>query len=624
MSLPPGDDAGYLAPGRGPAQNARMPKDIHAEIIADLASALNDWLAQRGDHPPATLVLPTREGAGDLALPCHPYAKTLRLSPQVIATQLAEVLSAHPLVASTEAVAGFLNVRLSWGAVATRVLPWALTDDAALGRSEALSGRRILVEYCSPNTNKPLHLGHTRNIVLGSTVAALARAAGAEVVQINLINDRGVHICKSMLAYQRFGEGLTPEATGRKSDHYVGELYVKFERAFQAEYDEKTKGRGEPVDKDAYFNTESELGGQVRQMLQAWEADEPAVRALWRTMNGWCERGFEATYQRMGVRFDQVDRESQTYLLGKDLIAAGIDAGVFERDPSGAVVFDLTRIGLEGKKAVLRSDGTSVYTTQDLGTAVQRLDVHGFDRMIYVVGNEQDHHFRVLFGILENLRPALKGRLFHMSYGMVELPDGKMKSREGRVVDADDLMDDLHAMAYAAAKERNLELDENEVHRRAEAVALGGLKFFLLKFAPATTFVFDKERSIAIEGETGAYCQYAYARAGSILRKLGDDVAGVTPDYARLILPQEQAVLRALMAFPGEVTSAAVDLKPHQLTKATFEVARAFAGFFNCADARVIGAEPELSAARADLVRAARRTLAAGLELMGMTALEEM
>ncbi|MCK6573201.1 arginine--tRNA ligase [Myxococcota bacterium] len=600
-----------------------MPKDLHAEIIADLAATLNAWLAERGNHPPVALAPPTREGAGDLALPCHPYARTLRLSPQVIATQLAEVARTHPLVAAAEPVAGFLNLRFDGAALARRALPWALTDDAALGRSDALDGRRILVEYCSPNTNKPLHLGHTRNIVLGSTVAALARAAGAEVVQINLINDRGVHICKSMLAYQRFGEGATPESVGRKSDHYVGDLYVRFEKAFAEEF--KTHGEPRGIEKDTYFNTESPLGAEVRRMLQAWEAGDAEVRALWRTMNGWCESGFEATYGRMGVRFDQVDRESQTYLLGKDLIAAGLEREVFERDPSGAVVFDLSRIGLEGKKAVLRSDGTSVYTTQDLGTAVQRLDQHGFDRMIYVVGNEQDHHFQVLFGILEHLRPEVKGRLFHMSYGMVELPDGKMKSREGKVVDADNLMDDLHALAYAAARERNPDMDDAEVHRRAEAIALGGLKFFLLKFGPATGFVFDKERSIALEGETGAYCQYAYARAGSILRKLaaaGEPTA--SPDYGALTLPQEQAVIHALMAFPGEVRTAALELKPNLLTKAVFEIARAFAAFFNSAEARVIGAEPAIAAARADLVRAARRSLEAGLHLLGMTPLEEM
>ncbi len=609
-----------------------MPQDLHAAIIADLAAPLNAWLRGRTgpdqDPLPVALALPTREGAGDLALPCHPYARTLRLAPQVIAQQMALALSGHPLLAGAEPVAGFLNLRLNWGAVTERAVPWALTDDGALGRSDALSGRKILIEYCSPNTNKPLHLGHARNIVLGSTISALCRAAGADVVQINLINDRGVHICKSMLAYQRFAEGTTPETTGRKSDHFVGDMYVAFEKAFQTEliaYRERTLAAGAtPVEKDDFFNAESELGGAVRRMLQDWEAAEPGIRALWQTMNGWCEAGFNATYTRLGIHFDQVDRESQTYLLGKDLVAGGLEAGVFDRDPSGAVVFDLGKIGLEGKKAVLRSDGTSVYTTQDLGTAVQRLDVHGFDRMIYVVGNEQDHHFQVLFGILSHLHPQLAGRLFHMSYGMVELPEGKMKSREGKVVDADNLLDDLHTLAYEGARERSPDVDEADLQRRAEAIALGGLKFFLLKFAPTTGFVFDKERSLSPEGETCAYCQYAYARASSLLRKLGTQDEGITPDYRSLTLPVEQACIAALLAFPKEIREAAQELKPNLLTRATFEVAKAFAGFFNSGEARVIGAEPAVMAARANLVRAVRRTLRAGLELMGATALEEM
>jgi arginyl-tRNA synthetase len=600
--------------------------DLHAQIIAEVARPLNDWLAERApESPPAALAPPTREDAGDLTLPCHAYARSLKIAPQAIATQLASVLDGHPLVAGVEAVAGFLNIRLSWGTVAARAVPWALTNDAALGRSNALAGQRLLVEYCSPNTNKPLHLGHARNMVLGGAVASAARAAGAQVVRINLVNDRGIHICKSMLAWQLFGEGVTPESSGRKSDHLVGDLYVRFERALQAEWE----AQGQPLglSKEDWFNGESTLGRAARQMLLDWEAGAPEVRALWQRMNGWCDAGFEATYARMGVGFEQVDRESQTYLLGKDLVAGGLTDGVFERDPSGAVMFDLSRIGLEGKKAVLRSDGTSVYTTQDLGTAMQRHDVHAFDRMVYVVGNEQDHHFQCLFGMLEALRPALKGRMHHLSYGMVELPDGKMKSREGKVVDADNLLDELHALAFEAAKARNAELaaaNPDELHRRAEAVGLGGLKFFLLKFAPQTTFVFDKERSVAIEGETGAYCQYAFARASSILRRIGEQDTGLTPDYAQLTLPVEQALLSALLKFPGEIRTAAVELKPHLLPKATYEVARAFSAFFNSADAKVLGAEPGLLAARAQLVRAARRVLGAGLELIGMTALDEM
>jgi arginyl-tRNA synthetase len=398
---------------------------------------------------------------------------------------------------------------------------------------------------------------------------------------------------------------------------------VKFDQAFAAEYAKAFPNGGGP-EKEEWFNGQSELGRRAREMLQAWEAGDAEVRGLWRMMNDWCEGGFEETYRRMGVSFTRVDRESETYILGKDLVDEGLAKGIFTRRKDGAVVFDQARIGLEGEKVVLRADGTSVYVTQDLGTAARRYEQLRFDHMTYVVGNEQDRHFQVLFGILGELRPELKGRMSHLSYGMVELPAGKMKSREGTVVDADDLLDDLHAMAYAAAKERNPDLDDAEVHRRAEAIALGGLKFFLLKFAPGTTFIFDKEKSIAIEGETGAYCQYAYARAGSILRKLGADADEGAPDFSLLTLPVEREVMTAMLRFPGEIRTAALDLKPNLVCKATFELAKAFATFFNHPEARVIGAEPSLRTARVALVRGARRMVRAGLELLGITPLEEM
>lgn len=598
------------------------PTDLYRELVDDIAAPLAAWLAERGVDEPPALGPPTREGAGDLALPCHPWARVFRKAPQAIAADLAAVAEAHPLVASAEAVAGFLNLRFDWGAVARRVLEWAETDDGAIGRSTALAGERRVIEFSSPNTNKPLHVGHARNNVLGEAVSALVRAVGGEVVKVNLINDRGIHICKSMVAYQLFGAGVTPEKAGVKGDHLVGDLYVKFEQAFAEEYARHCPDGA--VSKEDWFNGGSELGRRAREMLQAWEAGDPEVRALWKMMNGWCEAGFDQTYARMGVTFDRIDRESETYLLGKDLVEEGLAKGVFRRLEDGAVVFDLERIGLEGHKVVLRGDGTSVYVTQDLGTAVRRHEEIGFDEMIYVVGNEQDRHFQVLFGILGELRSELKNRLRHLSYGMVELPAGKMKSREGTVVDADDLMDELHETAFAAARERYPDLDDDELHRRAEAIALGGLKFFLLKFAPQTTFIFDKDRSVSIEGETGAYCQYAYARAGSILRKLGDAADDAAPDYAALTLPQERDVMTAMLRFPGEVRAAALDLKPNLVAKATFDLARTFAAFFNHPEARVIDADPPVRAARAALVRAARRMLRAGLELMGITPLEEM
>lgn len=602
-----------------------MPTDLFAEIIADVQAPIDAALREAGAEPEGGLAPPTRAGTGDLAMACHRYARVFRKAPQAIAAGLVEAAAGHPLVASAEAVAGFLNLRLDWAQLAAKTLAWAMADDGALGRSTARDGETIVIEYSSPNTNKPQHLGHCRNNILGSTVATLLEATGARVVRVNLINDRGIHICKSMVAYRHFGEGITPETAGKKGDHLVGDFYVRFDKAFRAEHAAYLEGGGAIEDKDAYFNSDdSALGRETREMLQAWEQGDVEVRKLWNTMNGWCEAGFGETYARMGVRFDQIYKESTTYLLGKDLIAEGQGAGVFHVAENGAVVFDLSRIGLEGEKAVLRSDGTSVYTTQDLGTAVARYDEHAFDRMVYVVGNEQDHHFRVLFGILTALRPALDGRLHHLSYGMVELPEGRMKSREGTVVDADDLMDELHREAAAEGREKWPELDEAALAARAEAIGIGGLKFYLLSYAPQTTFTFDPRKSIELKGETGAYCQYAYARASSMLRKLDGADEGVAPDWSDLEGAEPRAVLQALLAFPGEVEGAARELKPSLATKATFELAKAFAAFYNHEDYRVIGAEPGQMAARATLVRAARRVLGGALALLGIEALEEM
>lgn len=602
-----------------------MATDLFAEIVRDIQTPLDAWLTEHGAEPQSALARPTRAGSGDLAMACHRYARAFRKAPQAIAVDLAKVAEQHPLVVEASPVAGFLNLRLDAAAVAQRTLDWALADDGALGRSNARAGQTILVEYSSPNTNKPQHLGHCRNNILGSTVATLLETTGAKVVRVNLINDRGIHICKSMVAYRHFGEGITPEAAGEKGDHLVGDFYVKFDKAFRAEHAAYLEAGGAIEDKDAYFNSDdSALGKETRGMLQAWEQGDADVRALWTTMNGWCEAGFAQTYARMGVRFDQIYKESNTYLLGKDLVDEGKAKGIFYAAQNGAMVFDLSRIGLEGEKAVLRSDGTSVYTTQDLGTAIARHDEHAFDRMIYVVGNEQDHHFKVLFGILGALRPELEGTLHHLSYGMVELPEGKMKSREGTVVDADDLMDALHADAVEAGRERWPDLDADELSRRGEVIGIGGLKFYLLNYAPQTTFTFDPQKSIDLKGETAAYCLYAYARATSILRKLADADRDIDPDLTVLEGEQPRAVIDAMLAFPGEVEAAARELKPSLLTKAAYGLAAAFATFYNNSENRVLGAEPGSMAARAALVRATRRMLGGALDLLGITPLEEM
>jgi arginyl-tRNA synthetase len=603
-----------------------MASDLHSEIHREIATHLAAALAARGIAEPPTLAPPTREGLGDLALPCHPYARVLRQAPQAIAAALAEVAASHPLVARAEAVAGFLNLTFDWTEVGRRTLAWAVADDGALGRSDALAGQTVVVEYSSPNTNKPQHLGHCRNNVLGETVAALLRTQGARVVRTNLINDRGIHICQSMVAYRRFGDGRTPQGEGAKGDHFVGEYYVRFAKALREELERVHPDPAARPAREEFFNSDaSSLGSEARELLRRWEAGDPDVVRLWETMNGWCREGFAATYERMGIAFDRIDLESQTYLLGKAQVEAGLATSVFSRRPDGSVVFDLGRIGLSGEKVLLRADGTSLYVTQDIGTALQRADALRFDRMTYVVGNEQDHHFQVLFGVLATLRPELAGRLFHLSYGMVELPEGRMKSREGKVVDADDLMDALHEASAEQTRQRSPELDAAEVARRAEAVGLAGLKFFLLKFSPGTTFVFNPDESIRVEGETGPYCQYAYARASSILRKLAErGGASAAPDHAALTLDVERALLKAMLVFPRGVRAAADLLQPNILARTTFELAQAFNGFCNRPDANVLRAEPALQAARAELVAGARRMLAAGLELMGITRLEEM
>lgn len=600
-----------------------MATDLHADLIAHVAAPLQAFLAEHGVTEPVPLAPPTRVGTGDLALPCHKYARVFRKAPQAIAQEIAAVAEGIDIIASAEPVNGFLNVRYDWTVVAERIVRWALLDAGATGQSAILAGQRVAIEYSSPNTNKPQHLGHCRNNLLGQTVGTLLEAAGAEVTRVNLVNDRGIHICKSMLAYQRLGDGVTPASTGKKGDHLVGDFYVKFDQALNAEY-RAAFPEGDGPGKDAFFNEGSEWGAAARRMLQDWEAGDAEVRALWEMMNGWCHDGFAQTYTRMGVGFDVVNRESETYQLGKSIVEKGLASGVFTKADNGAAVFDQTRIGLEGHKAVLRADGTSLYVTQDLGTAVMRHEALGFDRMVYVVGNEQDHYFRVLFGILGEVEPELKGKLAHRSYGMVELPTGKMKSREGTVVDADDLMDELQAMVLQASEERWADLAAAARSDRAEAIGMGGLKYFLMKYNPDRTFIFDKQSSISIEGETGPYCQYAHARAENILRKVGNSLDGVDPDWSALDTDHARGVMAAVLAFPRATRTGATELDPSLPAKATYDLAKAFSSFYNDKDSRVLGADPPAGAARAALVRAAQRVLASGLGLLGIAALTEM
>ena len=599
------------------------PVNLLAQIRAELAAPITAYLFARGVTEEVLLSPPVNADFGDLALPCHRFAKALRKAPQAIAAELVAEVRDLDVVAWALAVDGYLNISLDWGQLAERVCTWATHNAAARGESKALAGQRHLIEFSSPNTNKPQHLGHCRNNILGATLGTLLQSAGAQVTRTNLINDRGVHICKSMVAWQRWGEGVTPESSGKKGDHLVGDFYVRFNWELKAEREARYPNGGGP-DEEVFFNTESELGAACREMLIAWEAGDPRVMKLWRMMNSWCEAGFNATYTRMGISFDLVQRESKTWTLGFGLVARGLADGVFHRTADGAVAFDLARVGMEGQKIVLRSDWTSIYITQDLGTAVMRHETLAPDRVIYVVGNEQDHHFAVLFKILSILRPATEGKLVHRSYGMVELPDGKMKSREGTVVDADDLMDELHDAVRVANAERWSALPSDEQRRRAEAVAQASLRYFLLKTSPARTIVFNKQESISFEGDTGPYCQYAYARCTAILNNVGGDFPGVKPDWTVLNDAHARRLMHTLLAFPDAHHKAVLELDPSIVAKAIYDLARAFSSFYAAPEGRVMGAPAAVAAARAALVRATQTVLGANLQLLGITLLDEM
>ncbi len=610
------------------------------------------------------LAPPPEPHMGDRGFPCFVLARQLRKSPAAIAADVAEQiqksLTEDDLIAEVSTAGPYVNMRLHPGRLARIVVSEALHSKEKFGADSIEDPQHWMIEYSAPNTNKPQHLGHVRNNLLGAAVANILKFAGHNVTRVNLINDRGIHICKSMLAYQLFGEGATPESSGIKGDHLVGEYYVLFEKRFQEEYKgwQRTeqaaeqfqtwlttpagaaakKELGDDSDalqkkfvsayKDTYFNTHSELGGQARQMLVDWEAGEESVVALWQMMNAWVFEGFDQTYQRLGVGFDHVYYESKTYQLGKQIVVDALDAGIFERAENGAIVCDLERVGLTGKKVLLRGDGTSVYMTQDLGTALERFETYNMDRMIYVVGDEQDYHFDVLFRVLGLLKPELIGRLFHLSYGMVLLPEGKMKSREGTVVDADELMDAMVTLATEAIQERYAELPAEEIARRAEVIGLAALKYFILDFNPRSTVQFDPQKSIDFQGRTGPYCLYSYARIQSIARRFGGwpalDEQQTTEALMSLGSELELQLIRQLQAWPHYVALAARNLDPSKITEPLFNICKAFSTLYNDADHRIV----DLTGPRRDglllLARAVTHTLEAGLTTLGINILDEM
>ncbi len=559
---------------------------------------------------------------GDLTLNCFKIAKFCG-NPQAAAQAAGEFLAAHRDVAAVEVVKAFVNVKLHGMPLMNGTgvtAPDSLLAEIPLPAAER---HRVLIEYSAPNTNKPQHLGHVRNNTLGMSLASLLKRVGHEVIEINLVNDRGIHICKSMLAYQLFGNGETPESTGIKGDHLVGDYYVRFNtelgkelkelRAAHPEWDEKS---------DEELFGETSLGSRAQKMLRDWEAGDPEVRALWEKMNSWVFAGFAQTYERMGIHFDHTYLESQTYLLGKDIVARGLESGVFARRADGAVICDLGKLGT---KVVLRSDGTSVYITQDMGTTLRKYEDYHPESMIWVVGDEQILHFQMLFEILRQLGYDWADKLYHLSYGMVNLPNGKMKSREGTVVDADDLFDEMSDLATAECRRRaDDSADEAELRRRGEIIGLGALKFMLLKFNPKTTMIFDPAASLKFEGDTGPYVQYVCARINSITRKAAErGLATGNVDWSLLDSEAEHQLAVKAGFYPQTLYIAAEKRDCSGVVDYLLDLAKAFNRFYR--ECPVLAAESEaLAAARLALAQSVGKILRDGLATLTIGVPESM
>ena len=499
--------------------------DLLLELRADVEEALRARFGAQVDTAPLVLQTTREEFEGDYTLVVFPWIKLARSKPEVLAEELGQWLVEHSdKVQSFNVVKGFLNLSLKNTYLCQSLL--AICDTESWGNAPK-NGRKVMVEYSSPNTNKPLHLGHIRNNLLGWSVSRILEAAGTEVVMANLVNDRGIHICKSMVAWLRYGNGATPDSTGQKGDHFVGDYYVRYDKAYRDEVKAlEAKGLSEDDAKK-----QAPILLEAQELLRKWEAGDQETRALWATMNAWVYKGFDETYTALGIHFDKIYYESETYLLGKKIVEDGLARGVLTRHPDGSVWVDLRDEELD-EKLLLRSDGTSVYMTQDLGTAVERFNEYKLDDMVYVVGNEQEYHFQVLRKLLGRLGYAWSERIFHLSYGMITLPEGKMKSREGTVVDADDLIAELIDEATKIGQEQGkaAELPPEEAKEIYRKVALGALKYYMLKIDPAKGMMFNPQESVDFNGNTGPFLQYTCARAYSILRKQAQVVATL-PQY---------------------------------------------------------------------------------------------
>ena len=604
--------------------------NIESEIIATVVQAVKECYGQDVPTTMVQLQKTKAEFEGNLTLVVFPFLKLSKLKPEDTAQQLGEYLAKHcKVVQSFNVVKGFLNLTIApaaWISLLNRIDSEPRFGEKAVNEQSPL----VMIEYSSPNTNKPLHLGHVRNNLLGWSLAQIMEANGNRVVKTNIVNDRGIHICKSMLAWKKWGNGATPESTGKKGDHLIGDYYVAFDQHYRAELAELTakfKAEGmadEEAEKRA--KEDSPLMKEAHDMLVRWEQGDEEVRALWKKMNDWVYQGFDETYKAMGVGFDKIYYESETYLEGKAKVEEGLAKGLFFRKPDGSVWADLSNEGLD-QKLLLRADGTSVYMTQDIGTADLRFKDYPIDKMIYVVGNEQNYHFQVLSILLDRLGFKWGKELVHFSYGMVELPNGKMKSREGTVVDADDLMEEMVSAARRTSEElgKFADMTENERNEIARIVGMGALKYFILKVDARKNMLFNPEESIDFNGNTGPFIQYTYARIRSIMRK-AEAEGIVLPSVLPNTLPlneKEVQLIQKLNSFETVVEQAGKDYSPSGIANYCYELTKDFNQFYH--DYSILNAESaEAKTLRLALAKNVAKTIKNGMQLLGIEVPERM
>ena len=595
---------------------------IEDKIADQVQEAIQKLFGQELEKEKITLQPTRKDFEGDFTLVVFPFVKLARRSPEQTAQAIGEELQTRmDVIESFNVIKGFLNFSLS-------PIYWLnflgeAAEERSFGTRKPYENDTVVVEYSSPNTNKPLHLGHIRNNLLGYSVAKILEAAGKKTIKVNLVNDRGIHICKSMLAWMKWGNGETPESTGKKGDKLVGEYYVKFETELRKEA-QALKESHQLDDENARNN--APLMQEARELLRKWEARDPETVEIWKMMNGWVYKGFDTTYQRLGVNFDKIYYESDTYLLGKEIVLEGIEKTAFYKKEDGSVWVDLTDEGLD-EKLLLRADGTSVYMTQDIGTAQLRYDDYQANQMIYVVGNEQNYHFDVLKKVLKKLEKPYAESLMHLSYGMVELPQGKMKSREGTVVDADDLMDEM----FATAKETTEALgktegfSEEEKEKLFDMIGQGALKYFILKVDPKKNMLFNPEESIDFNGNTGPFIQYTHARIRSILRKAEEkELKEKKYNAGKITLNEkEKLLLRSLYVFPQMVQDAAADMSPAQIANYVYDLAKEFNQFYH--EHSVLNeSDPDVSLFRLQLSELTAHVIKTAMGLLGIEVPERM